>query len=69
MRSISLLLLVAFPITVAAQRKNNDDAFPREKPAVGQPLPELTVYDPQSKEVATTGFRGHYTVFTFGCLT
>jgi cytochrome oxidase Cu insertion factor (SCO1/SenC/PrrC family) len=64
------ILLATIPASVFAQRKKkNEDAFPRERPAVGQMLPEVVVYDVHGKEVSTASFRGHYTVLTFGCLT
>jgi cytochrome oxidase Cu insertion factor (SCO1/SenC/PrrC family) len=52
-----------------AQKGRNEEDFVKEKPAVGDPLPDLTVYAPDGKEVKTGGLRGHYTVLTFGCLT
>ena len=65
-----LTLIYLLPITAFAQRKKkNEDAFPRERPAVGQKLPDLIAYDVQGNEVSTASFRGHYTVLTFGCLT
>ena len=65
------MLLALIPTIALAQRqkKKNDDAFPRERPAVGEMLPELVVYDPTGKEVNTSILRGHYVVLAFGCLT
>ena len=65
------ILLAAIPATAFGQRKKkkNDDAFSREKPAVGEMLPDLVVYDPSGKELITSSLRGHHTVLTFGCLT
>jgi cytochrome oxidase Cu insertion factor (SCO1/SenC/PrrC family) len=68
----SLLALVAvalLPATALAQQKKNEADFAREKPAVGDTIPELTVYSPDGKEVKTSSLRGHYTVLVFGCLT
>lgn len=64
------LLFTLIPSTVQAQqgRKNEED-FVKEKPAVGDMLPDLVVYSPDGKEVKTADLRGHYTVLTFGCLT
>ena len=53
----------------AQQRKQSEEAFVKDKPAIGDMLPDLTVYDSNGREVATSSLRGHYTVLTFGCLT
>ncbi len=52
-----------------AQREKKDEDFLEEKPAVGESLPDLTVYSPDGKEFKTADLRGHYTVLSFGCLT
>jgi len=66
-----VLALFAAPLPTAAlaQPKKGDADFVKEKPAVGDTIPDLTVYDPSGKEVKTSDLRGHYTVLTFGCLT
>lgn len=75
MKRVSLfvagLLVAALPAGAAAQPKKerSDEDFAREKPAVGDTIPDLTVYTPDGKEVKTSDLRGHYTVLTFGCLT
>ncbi|HEX5272384.1 MAG TPA: hypothetical protein VFW33_17930 [Gemmataceae bacterium] len=67
---VLLGLTLAGPAAPArAQVRQTDEQFAKAKPAVGDPLPELVVYDPDGKEVKTAGLRGHYTVLTFGCLT
>jgi cytochrome oxidase Cu insertion factor (SCO1/SenC/PrrC family) len=64
------LLVAAVPGPARAQKqKDKDDAFLREKPRVGDPLPAVTVYTPDGAEFKTADLRGHYTVLTFGCLT
>lgn len=64
------LSVAAFPAAALAQpSKKNEADFAKEKPAVGETIPELTVYSPDGKEVKTSELRGHYTVLTFGCLT
>jgi hypothetical protein len=65
------LLLGALPGGVAAQpeKKKNEADFVKEKPAVGDKLPDLTVYSPEGKEVKLSSLRGSHVVLTFGCLT
>ena len=63
----SLFLLL--PAKAAGQGKKNEEDFVKEKPAVGDTMPDLTVYSPDGKEVKTSSLRGQYTVLTFGCLT
>jgi cytochrome oxidase Cu insertion factor (SCO1/SenC/PrrC family) len=59
-----------FPAVALAQpSKRNEADFAKEKPAVGDTIPELTVYDPSGKEVKTSGLRGRHVVLVFGCLT
>lgn len=66
----SLLLLATAPSLAWGQRaRRNDEDFLREKPLVGDRLPDLIVYDTQGREVSTGSLRGHYSVITFGCLT
>ena len=65
---VFLLLLVAPPASLAQVRRSEED-FVKDKPTLGDALPEVTVYSPDGKEVKTGGLRGHYTVLTFGCLT
>ena len=71
----SIFLGIAFavgvmPAQVWAQRsQKKDEDFVKAQPAVGDPLPDQTVYSPDGKEFKTANLRGHYTVLTFGCLT
>lgn len=73
MRTLCLIafgLLLTAPGAVPAQQpKKNEEDFVKQKPAVGDTLPDLTVYSPDGKEVKTSDLCGHYTVLTFGCLT
>jgi cytochrome oxidase Cu insertion factor (SCO1/SenC/PrrC family) len=57
------------PAAVLAQQKKSEEDFVKEKPAIGDALPDVTVYSPDGKEFKTSELRGHYTVLTFGCLT
>jgi cytochrome oxidase Cu insertion factor (SCO1/SenC/PrrC family) len=65
------IVIAMFPAAIFAQQKKkaSEEDFVKEKPAVGDPLPDLVVYDSGGKEVKTSSLRGHYTVLTFGCLT
>lgn len=70
MRSLLLLALAAAPaLGQPPKDRQREEDFLRGKPAVGDPLPDLTVYTPDGKEFKTSSLRGHYTVLTFGCLT
>ena len=75
MRFVSRLLLGLFiasiPTAALAQpeKKKNEEDFLKEKPAVGDTLPDLTVYSPDGKEVKLSSLRGQHVVLTFGCLT
>jgi cytochrome oxidase Cu insertion factor (SCO1/SenC/PrrC family) len=68
-RFTSALLVAALPAAALAQPKKDEEAFVKEKPAVGDVLPDVTVYSPEGKEVKTSELRGHHTVLVFGCLT
>lgn len=70
----SLLLAATFfalvgTLSALAQKKTSEEEFAKAKPAIGDTIPDVTVYDSAGKEVKTSGLRGHYTVLTFGCLT
>ena len=66
---LAMLLAIIPTIALAQRKKKSDDAFARERPAIGDALPDLVVYDPSGKEISTARLRGHYTVLAFGCLT
>ena len=63
------LALAVLPGTAAAQKEQKEEEFLKARPAVGDPLPDVTVYTPDGKEFSTKSLRGHYSVLTFGCLT
>ena len=65
----ALLAALAAPASASAQKMKNDDDFVKARPAIGDALPDLTVYDPSGKEVKTADLRGGPTVLVFGCLT
>ena len=50
-------------------RRAADRKFEKSKPAVGDRLPTVSVYDPDGNKFETDSLRGSYTVLTFGCLT
>jgi peroxiredoxin len=65
------MLIGTLPGSAPAQpeKKKNEEDFVKEKPAVGDRLPDLTVYSPDGKEVKLSSLRGRHVVLTFGCLT
>ena len=67
--AIALLASMVSESAFAQKEKRSDEDFVKEKPAIGEALPDLTVYSPDGKEFKTADLRGHYTVLTFGCLT
>jgi cytochrome oxidase Cu insertion factor (SCO1/SenC/PrrC family) len=75
MRMYSLILATAvcaaLPLEAMAQRekKEQEEAFVRSAPTVGEQLPDVTVYLPDGTPMRTSSLKGHYTVLTFGCLT
>ena len=65
----SAIILIAMVAPALAQKGKSEEDFTKSKPAIGDTIPDVTVYDPSGKEVKTSDLRGHYTVLTFGCLT
>jgi cytochrome oxidase Cu insertion factor (SCO1/SenC/PrrC family) len=73
-RFLLALALAATAVTTPAalaqpEKKKNEADFVKEKPAVGDKLPDLTVTSPDGKEVKLSSLRGSHVVLTFGCLT
>jgi cytochrome oxidase Cu insertion factor (SCO1/SenC/PrrC family) len=68
-RVVLALLVAVLPTAALAQKQKSEEDFVKEKPTVGDALPDLTVYDTDGKEVKTSSLRGHHTVLVFGCLT
>ncbi len=70
-----MLLLTTVLFTMAGlapaqgQKMRSEEDWAKTKPAVGDTIPDVTVYDASGKEFKTSALRGHYTVLTFGCLT
>jgi hypothetical protein len=51
-------------------RQQASRRFESTAPAVGEPLPDLAVYDAGGKELRVGELlQGHYTVIVLGCLT
>ncbi len=46
-----------------------EDPFEGSRPEVGQPLPDITVFDAEGKEFKLSSLKGDYSVLVFGCLT
>lgn len=66
LRAGLLLALLAAP---AAAQMKEDPEFVKKAPAVGDPLPEVTVYTADGKAFNTADLRKQHTVLVFGCLT
>lgn len=49
--------------------KPSPEDFVTSKPAVGDPFPQVTIYDPDGQPFETGGLKGQYTLITLGCLT
>ncbi len=68
-----LLAVLGVAGTVQAQFNPREQAtrrFEATAPAVGESLPDLTVYDAGGKELQLGQLlQGHYTVIVLGCLT
>jgi cytochrome oxidase Cu insertion factor (SCO1/SenC/PrrC family) len=68
--AIALVVLVtSSQLSVAQERQRDEAQFVKERPAVGETVPDVTVYDIQGQPLKTSSLRGHYSVLTFGCLT
>ena len=71
-RFVLAALIAALPVgavTAQPKKKENEENFVKEKPAVGDALPDLTVYSSDGKEVKLSSLRGSHVGLTFGCLT
>jgi len=68
---------IAFAQTVGASPPTRDETprdrvvriFDEVSPALGEPLPDVTIYDARGAQFALRDLRGHYSVLLFGCLT
>jgi cytochrome oxidase Cu insertion factor (SCO1/SenC/PrrC family) len=68
--ALSALAAAAAPAPAQGPKgEQREEDFVKGKPAVGDPVPDLTVYTPDGKEAKTADLRGRYVVLTFGCLT
>lgn len=63
--AVFLTLLASTAAAQQPQPSRNSFAVP----AVGTPLPEVTVFDHQGNRFSTEQLRDHYSVLVFGCLT
>ncbi len=74
MRCQLTLCLVLANLLFAATASGQGGRFSRtggfnSGPAVGDPLPDVTVLDETGKEFPLRSLRGEYSVLVFGCLT
>lgn len=67
--SAPVVLLALFCGPAAGQQKKSEADFVKEKPTIGDSLPDFIVYSPDGKEIKTSDLRGQHVVLTFGCLT
>lgn len=54
---------------VVTEDEVSGEIFQGSGPALGQPLPDITVYDAEGKEFKLSSLKGDYSVLVFGCLT
>ncbi len=54
---------------VVTEDEVSGEVFQGSGPALGQPLPDLTVFDAEGKEFKLSSLKGDYSVLVFGCLT
>ncbi len=54
---------------VVSEDEVSGQLFQGSGPALGQPLPDITVYDAEGKEFKLSSLKGDYSVLVFGCLT
>ncbi len=54
---------------VVTEDEISGQLFQGSGPALGQPLPDLTVYDAEGREFKLSSLKGDYSVLVFGCLT
>lgn len=74
MRYVILILTITSMLVPSAdaQRRNlksREAEFMSTPPPVGDPLPEVEVFDIDGRPFSTASIKGHYSVLTFGCLT
>ena len=76
--SVMTLLLLTVPLFAASEQSQywNESPYYRitrifetNSPAVGKPLPELTIHDRLGHDFRLRSLKGSYTVIVFGCLT
>jgi cytochrome oxidase Cu insertion factor (SCO1/SenC/PrrC family) len=55
--------------TANSPRDQVNRGFDRSAPQLGEPLPEVTLYNARGEQVRLSDLRGQHTVLVFGCLT
>ena len=66
---LALVLLATSPAALAQKLKEREEEFLDEKPLIGDPFPDVTVFAADGTSFSTGDVRGQFTVFTFGCMT
>ncbi len=70
--TISSLVLeraMAQPPSSESMRARLQRRFDATSPDVGEPLPDVTLFDADGKPFSLRRLKEHYTVLVFGCLT
>jgi hypothetical protein len=73
--SLTFFLIQPFGLAQNADTAPQDarnqvtQTFERTAPALGGPLPSLSLFDGKGNQLNLDQLRGHYTVLVFGCLT
>jgi len=72
-RRLFVVLVLAISVSLtgpALAQTGPDRRFETSAPAIGEPMPNLAVYDASGKELRLRELlRDHYTVLVLGCLT
>ncbi len=66
---LSATTLWGQPSGPGAMRRQLQQRFESTSPAVGDRLPDVTLFDSEGKRFPLRQLKGHYTVLVFGCLT
>jgi cytochrome oxidase Cu insertion factor (SCO1/SenC/PrrC family) len=71
--ALVLILCVLFAVSLSGQPGRNETEAAREflksHPTIGDPFPDMSVYDADGQPFELAALRGSHTVLIFGCLT